>query len=149
MPKSLIFGHSHTPFSENHDVVLLTLSINSVSIWFNGFCCCLQFSHVSASCHSWSHGCFPHHIQSYTNLWPDNLRDVHKRVYGVEEDSHVRFANNSMFQLLSWSYFSSHTLKGSIYLCYVDFLLVTFDNGVMTNDWWCRDRTESLLWVHT
>jgi hypothetical protein len=35
---------------------------------------------------------------------------------------------------------------GSIYLCYVDFLLVTFGNGVMTNDWWCRDETESLLW---
>jgi hypothetical protein len=26
------------------------------------------------------------------------------------------------------------------------FLLVTFGNGVMTNDWWCRDETESLLW---
>jgi hypothetical protein len=35
---------------------------------------------------------------------------------------------------------------GSIYLCYVEFSLVTFGNGVMTNDWWCRDETESLLW---
>jgi hypothetical protein len=35
---------------------------------------------------------------------------------------------------------------GSIYLCYVDFLLVAFGNDVMTNDWWCRDETESLLW---
>jgi hypothetical protein len=26
------------------------------------------------------------------------------------------------------------------------FSLVTFGNGVMTNDWWCRDETESLLW---
>jgi hypothetical protein len=24
--------------------------------------------------------------------------------------------------------------------------LVTFGNGVMTKDWWCRDETESLLW---
>jgi hypothetical protein len=42
--------------------------------------------------------------------------------------------------------FLSHTLMGSIYLCYVEFSLVMFGNGVMTNDWWCRDETESLLW---
>jgi hypothetical protein len=35
---------------------------------------------------------------------------------------------------------------GSIYLCYVNFLLVAFGNDIMTNDWWCRDETESLLW---
>ena len=35
---------------------------------------------------------------------------------------------------------------GSIYLCYVEFSLVVFGNGMMTNDWWCRDETESLLW---
>jgi hypothetical protein len=35
---------------------------------------------------------------------------------------------------------------GSIYLRYVEFSLVTFGNGVMTNDRWCRDETESLLW---
>jgi hypothetical protein len=54
----------------------------------------------------------------------------------------------SMLQLLSWSYsyFLSHTLMGSIYLCHVNFSLVMFGNGVMTNDWWCRDKTESLLW---
>jgi hypothetical protein len=38
---------------------------------------------------------------------------------------------------------------GSLYLCYVDFSLVAFGNGVMTNDWWCRDKTESLLWART
>jgi hypothetical protein len=38
---------------------------------------------------------------------------------------------------------------GSVYLCYVDFSLVVFGNGVMTNDRWCRDETESILWVHT
>jgi hypothetical protein len=51
-----------------------------------------------------------------------------------------------MFQLQSLSYFSSHTLKGSIYLCHMDLSLVAFGNGIMTNDWWCRDKTESLLW---
>jgi hypothetical protein len=59
------------------------------------------------------------------------------------------FCQKNMFQLLSWSFFSSHTLKGSIYLYYVDFLLVMFGSGVMTNDRWCRDETESLLWART
>jgi hypothetical protein len=31
----------------------------------------------------------------------------------------------------------------------VDFSLVAFGNGVMTNDRWCRDKTESLLWACT
>jgi hypothetical protein len=86
-------------------------------------------------------------IPSRTNLWPGTLRIDHKIVLWVEENSHVLlFCQKSMFQLLSWCYFSSHTLKGSLYLCYVDFLLVKFGNGVMANDWWCRDETESLLW---
>jgi hypothetical protein len=38
---------------------------------------------------------------------------------------------------------------GSLYLCYVNSVLVVFGNGVMTNDWWCRDETESLLWART
>jgi hypothetical protein len=59
------------------------------------------------------------------------------------------FANNSMFQLLSWSYFSSHTLKGSIYLCHMDLSLVAFGNGVMTKRPMVSRWTESLLWVHT
>jgi hypothetical protein len=57
------------------------------------------------------------------------------------------FCQQSLLQLQS--HFLSHTLMGSIYLCYVEFSLVTFGNGVMTNDRWCRDETESLLWVHT
>jgi hypothetical protein len=32
LPKSLNSGHSHTSFSEDHDVVLSILSLNSVSI---------------------------------------------------------------------------------------------------------------------
>jgi hypothetical protein len=56
------------------------------------------------------------------------------------------FCQQSLLQLRSHSYFLSHTLMGSIYLCYVKFSLVTFGNGVMTNDRWCRDETESLLW---
>jgi hypothetical protein len=56
------------------------------------------------------------------------------------------FCQQSLLQLRSHSYFLSHTLMGSIYLCYVKFSLVTLGNGVMTNDRWCRDETESLLW---
>jgi hypothetical protein len=58
----------------------------------------------------------------------------------------ILFRQQSLLQLQSHSYFLSHTLMGSIYLCYVDFSLVVFGNGIMTNDWWCRDETESLLW---
>jgi hypothetical protein len=42
------------------------------------------------------------------------------------------FCQQSLLQLRSHSYFLSHTLMGSIYLCYVDFLLVVFSNGVAT-----------------
>jgi hypothetical protein len=56
------------------------------------------------------------------------------------------FCQQSLLQLRSHSYFLSHTLTGSIYLCYVNFSFVVFGNGIMTNDWWCRDETESLLW---
>jgi hypothetical protein len=52
-----------------------------------------------------------------------------------------------MFQLQS--HFLSRILIGSIYLCYVNFSLVVFGNGVMTNDWWCRDENEGLLWART
>jgi hypothetical protein len=31
----------------------------------------------------------------------------------------------------------------------VNSLLVAFGNDVMTNDRWCRDETESLLWART
>jgi energy-coupling factor transporter transmembrane protein EcfT len=56
------------------------------------------------------------------------------------------FCQQSLLQLRSHSYFLSHTLMGSIYLCHMDLSLVAFDNGIMTNDWWCHDETESLLW---
>jgi hypothetical protein len=63
----------------------------------------------------------------------------------LNKNSHLMlFCQQSLLQLQS--HFLSHTLMGSIYLCYVEFSLVTFGNGVMTNDWWCRDETESLLW---
>jgi hypothetical protein len=89
----------------------------------------------------------PPHIKYHTSLLPDNLHVDHKIVLWVEENSHVMlFCQQSLLQLRSHSYFLSHTLMGSIYLCYVDFSLVVFGNGVMTNDWWCRDETESLLW---
>jgi hypothetical protein len=59
------------------------------------------------------------------------------------------FCQQSLLQLWSHPYFLSHTLMGSIYLCYVEFSFVAFGNGVMTNDWWCRDETESLLLART
>jgi hypothetical protein len=87
------------------------------------------------------------HIHSCINLWPDNLRINHKIILSVEESSHVMlFCQQSLLQLWSHSYFLSHTLMGSIYLCHVDLSLVAFGNGIMTNDWWCRDETKSLLW---
>ena len=56
------------------------------------------------------------------------------------------FASNLCFNSGHILIFLSHTLVGSNYQCYVNFLLVAFGNDVMTNDWWCRDETESLLW---
>jgi hypothetical protein len=84
---------------------------------------------------------------SYQSL-TDNPRVEHIIVLWVEENSHVMlFCQQSLLQLQS--HFLSHILIGSIYLCHVDLSLVTFGNGIMANDWWCRDKTESLLWVHT
>ena len=51
--------------------------------------------------------------------------------------------------LVTFLFFLSHTLVGSNYKCYVNFLLVAFGNDIMTNDRWCRDETESLLWART
>jgi hypothetical protein len=59
------------------------------------------------------------------------------------------FAKNLCFNSCHDLIFPSHTLMGSIYLCYVNFLLVAFGNDVMTNDRWCRDETKSLLWART
>jgi hypothetical protein len=87
------------------------------------------------------------HIHSRINLWPDNLHVDHKIILWVEESSHVMlFCQQSLLQLWSHSYFLSLSLMGSIYLCHVDLSLVAFDNGIMTNDWWCRDEIKSLLW---
>jgi hypothetical protein len=44
------------------------------------------------------------------------------------------FCQQSLLQLRSHSYFLSHTLMGSIYLCYVDFSLVAFGNGIMASN---------------
>jgi hypothetical protein len=89
----------------------------------------------------------PSRIPSRTNLWPSNLHVDHKMVLRVVENSNVMlFWQQSLLQLRSHSYFLSHTLMGSIYLCHVNLSLVAFGNGIMTNDRWCRDETESLLW---
>jgi hypothetical protein len=117
-------------------------------MWINGWCCCyFWISPVSKSSSILISWVVPPHIHSRINLWPNNLRVNHKIILWVEENSHVMlFWQQSLLQPRSHSYFLSHTLMGSIYLCHVNFSLVTFGNGVMTNDWWCRDEIESLLW---
>jgi hypothetical protein len=54
------------------------------------------------------------------------------------------FANNLClnFSHIFWAIFSWAPSN----LSHINFSLVMFGNGVMTNDWWCRDETESLLW---
>jgi hypothetical protein len=94
---------------------------------------------------SWSHGWFV--LISNLALISDLIISmlVTKWFSELNKNSHLMlFCQQSLLQLPS--HFLSHTLMGSICLCYVDFLLVAFGNGVMTNDWWCRDETESLLW---
>jgi hypothetical protein len=123
------------------------LSLNDISKWINGCCCYLWFSHVSTSSSILISWLVRPHIKSRANIWSDNLHVDHQMVLWVKENSHVMlFCQQSLLQLRSHSYFLSHTLMGSIYLCYVDFSLVAFGNGIMANNWWCRDETESLLW---
>jgi hypothetical protein len=52
-----------------------------------------------------------------------------------------------MFQLQS--HFLSHIIIGSIYLCYVDFSLVAFGNGVMTKQLMVPRRNREPSMVHT
>jgi hypothetical protein len=116
-------------------------------MWINDYCCYLWISHVSKSSLIMISWVLHSRIPSRTNLWPGTLRIDHKIVLWVEENSHVMlFCQQTLLQLWSHSYFLSHTRMGSICLCYVNFLLVMFSNGVRLNDWWCRDETESLLW---
>jgi hypothetical protein len=122
------------------------LSLNSVSIRFNDyavvFSCLMSQQVVNLDLMVGSP-----HIYSRINLWPDNLHVDHKIVLRVDKNYHVMlFCQQSLLQLRSHPYFMSHTLMGSIYSCHVDFSLVTVCNDVMTNDRWCRDETESLLW---
>jgi hypothetical protein len=116
-------------------------------MWINEFCCYLGISHVSKSLSISISWLVPPHIKYRIDLWLIILVMIIKIVLWDEEISHVMlFCQQSLLQLRSHSYFLSHTLMGSIYLCYVNSALVMFDNGVMTNDWWCRDEIESLLW---
>ncbi len=59
------------------------------------------------------------------------------------------FCQQSMSQLRSRSYFLSHTLMGSIYLCYVNFSLVVFGNGIMTKRLMVPRRNREPTMVHT
>jgi hypothetical protein len=80
LPKSLISGHSHTPFSEDHDDVLSKQCIPLVQ-WIMLLSLVLSCLSKLPILISWL---VPSHIKSRTNLWPDNLCNDHKRVYGVE-----------------------------------------------------------------
>jgi hypothetical protein len=59
------------------------------------------------------------------------------------------FCQQSLLQLRSHSYFLSHTLMGSIYLCYVDFLLVVFSNGVAIKRLMVPRQNREPTMVHT
>jgi hypothetical protein len=59
------------------------------------------------------------------------------------------FCQQSLLQLRSHSYFLSRILIGSIYLCYVNFLLVAFSNGVMTKRLMVPRRNREPTMVHT
>jgi hypothetical protein len=68
--KSLISGHSHTPFSEDHDACFINLSLNNISLWINGCCYYLWISHVSKNC-LWISILWlvPPYIKYRINLW--------------------------------------------------------------------------------
>jgi hypothetical protein len=71
------------------------------------------------------------------------------QVQGIESSHVMLFLSAASTSTSVTFLFSEPCSQGSIYLCYVNFLLVAFGNGVMTNDWWCRDETESLLWARS
>ena len=135
-------------FSEDHDIVFINFIFKRRIHLVQWMLLLSLVSDVSKSSLIMISWVLPSRIPSRTNLCPDDLRVDHKIVLWVEENSHVMlFCQQSLPQLQS--HFLSHILKGSIYLCYVNFLLVAFGNDVMTNDWWCRDETESLMWART
>jgi hypothetical protein len=150
LPKSLISGQSHTPSPRIMMMFINFISKQCIHLVQGTLVVSLWFSHVSTSSSTWPHGCFVLISKSRMNLWHDNLHYDHKIILWVEESSYVMlFCQQSLLQLWSPSYFLSHPLMGSIYMCYVDFSLVAFGNVIMANNWWCRDETESLLWVRT
>jgi hypothetical protein len=69
LPKSLISGHSHTPFCEDHDACFINLSLSGISMWINGCCCYLWISHVSKSLSISILWLVPPHIKYCINLW--------------------------------------------------------------------------------
>jgi hypothetical protein len=77
--------------------------------------------------------------------WTDNPHDDQEIVLRVKKIlMWCSFANNLClnFSHIFWAIFSWAPSN----LSHINFSLVRFGNGVMTNDWWCRDETESQLW---
>jgi hypothetical protein len=120
LPKSLVSGHSHTPFSEDHDAALSILSLNSVSIWFNELCWLTLVLSCLSKLSILIPWLVPSHIKSRTNLHVD-----HKIVLWVEENSHVMlFCQQSLLQLRSHSYFWAILLWApSIYVMWISYWL--------------------------
>jgi hypothetical protein len=78
-------------------------------------------------------GSFSYQI-SYQSL-ANNPHDDQEIVLRVKKFScDALFASNLCFNSGHILIFLSHTLVGSNYQCYVNFLLVAFGNDVMTND---------------
>jgi hypothetical protein len=93
---------------------------------------------------SWSHGWFLliSHIVSILDLI------IHVVIMTSSRNRRVlmwcSFCQQPLLQLRSHSYFLSHTLMGSIYLCYVDFSLVAFGNGFKTKQLMVSWRNQEL-----
>ena len=94
---------------------------------------------------SWSHGWFllisNRVLVSYRVIFVVIMTSLRSRKFSCGALLPTIFASTPITSLFSEPY--SHGLHLSV-LC--DFSLVAFGNGVTTNDWWCRDETESLLW---
>jgi hypothetical protein len=118
--KSLISGHSHTPFSEDHDSVLSKQCIPLVR-WIMMLSLVLSCLSKLPILISWL---VPSHIKSRTNLRPDNLRVDHKIVLRVEENCHVMLFRPTIFASTPVTFLfsepDSHGLHISV-LC--DFLI--------------------------
>jgi hypothetical protein len=94
----------------------------------------------------------PPYIQSHTNHWLGNLWYSLLKIFKSWTLSYschraiISWAHFLVISLTCWPP-SMYCYLCTVYLCHVGFLICYVGNGVMTNEWWCRDKTESLLWA--